>query len=337
MQQKYRKYHLKTLLYRFCQINIILLPHNTFKFQFYKKIIAIDIKVYHWYTMCKYKTYIRSFCKENSISFQEMLFDLKEITTAGLLLQPPVPENKVVIFFHSLGADKYFSFIELFTLFLKLGFTVCSIDWNGHGTENSHYMTYPESVMTPRLITEWFSEHYNIPGENIYFLGHSLGGTLCLHEAAQNRYGGLITISTPHSFTMGGRVLWELLSVLHKDSWRQLCYYSLWELLPAFHTFKRKQYPIRSLPEDRHYIKNVTALLKDINILNNIHDAETPYLNIHGTLDAIISYKESTAICQNYGGPVQHIKLRRNNHFTTIYNRKTVQAIATWIDSREDI
>lgn len=276
---------------------------------------------------------IDAYCKKNGVNVKRLRFRIAQGTTSGIVLSPRAKVKKTVVVFHSLGADKLYPFSELFLTFLKMDIRVCSIDWDGHGAENTHLMQLPDLLETPAYITAEIENRFSISKSDIILFGHSAGGLSCLFEASRNYYAGLITISTPHSFCMGIRVLFELFSLLHPQVWRQLRYYSLYELIPAFYSFKRKRFPIRLGDDGKNYIEKVSKLFEQMSILKEIEHARTSFLQIHGKIDAIIPFKQAQEIHHCYSGPKKLYSLPFDNHFTTLFSIRTIREVEYWIQN----
>ena len=281
--------------------------------------------------MYRYITYLHNYCRECDVLRQEIQLDIGSGLSSVTYLRPPEHNSYVLLVCHSLGADRYYPFTELFLDLLAQRYAVFTIDLDGHGQGQSHLLSYPGATTTlPRAI-EYLVKEYGIPEKHILLFGHSLGGAFCLYEAARNVCGGLITVAAPHRIEIGPWAGLELLSFLNSAVLRQFRYYSFRELLPAFSSFKREEFPCRTHSGTASYIETTGEILRQMSIPDNISKAELPFLQIHGRLDCVVPYLQARQIHHSYAGPKELLSLKYDTHFTSLFSQACRRKILTWL------
>ncbi|HUU78113.1 MAG TPA: alpha/beta fold hydrolase [candidate division Zixibacteria bacterium] len=110
--------------------------------------------------------------------------------------------DKGIMLFHGFAEDQH-SMNSYIDSFLQLGFQIFTIDFTGHGL-SSGYFTLQEQVdnVTANevlLAKEQFKKISNLTDNQIYMIGHSLGGRAILRAATldPNICAGLVLIGSP--------------------------------------------------------------------------------------------------------------------------------------------
>ncbi|NHJ05921.1 MAG: alpha/beta fold hydrolase [Candidatus Heimdallarchaeota archaeon] len=116
--------------------------------------------------------------------------------------------DKGIMLFHGFAEDQH-SMNSYIDSFLQLGFQIFTIDFTGHGL-SSGYFTLQEQVdnVTANevlLAKEQFKKISNLTDNQIYMIGHSLGGRAILRAATidPNICAGLVLIGSPINLNGG--------------------------------------------------------------------------------------------------------------------------------------
>ena len=283
--------------------------------------------------MLSYIKYLQAYCKSNQVLYSEIQYPISSGFNRAIYLKPYQPRKRLILVCHGLGADKFYPFTELFIDYLQNGFHVFSIDLDGHGKENSHFFSYPEILQTVPAAIEFIRRSLYVYEEEVILMGHSLGGILCLYHSQKNKCRGIITVSTPHLIKLRKTVFLEILSLFNPNILRQLRYYTLYDLLPAFYNFKRRDFPCRIQQVNKSYLESVKETINKIPLTASIRQSSVPYLQIHGKLDCIVPYKDAQIIHQHYKGEKELLTVKYGSHFSTLFNPKCREKILLWSGS----
>jgi 1-aminocyclopropane-1-carboxylate deaminase/D-cysteine desulfhydrase-like pyridoxal-dependent ACC family enzyme/pimeloyl-ACP methyl ester carboxylesterase len=256
-------------------------------------------------------------------------------TTMGVHLRAVCPNTTLIIVVHGLGADRYYPFTELFMTLLGSGYSLLSIDLDGHGIGNSHILEYPGILRTLPDIARWVSSTPAIAQSRTVLLGHSLGGAICLTQCDNRDFSGIIAVSAPHSLGRYGAGFGETLFVMSPSLWRQLRYYTPFELAPAFRKFKRDLFPCRTSGKNGSYLHDSADLLQRLRVVETCRRADIPLLLVHGRLDAIVPFAQAKTIHEAYisgaRADCRFVSPRFATHMTTLFHPAVTSAILSWL------
>jgi acylglycerol lipase len=208
-----------------------------------------------------------------------------------------------LIMVHGIGehGGRYHSWAELF---VSKGYNFVCPDLRGHGKsegKRGHVKSMNDFLNDLDTVYEVVKNKF--PGSRIILYGHSMGGNIALnHVIGRNRpIDALITTSPWLKLTTEPPAILVMMSNI------------LNRILPFF-TLSNK-IDTDTLSHDpevvRNYIKDPlnhdrissrlfhTATEGGLNALRNIYKINCPYLIMHGTADAITSYKASEAYVMN--------------------------------------
>jgi pimeloyl-ACP methyl ester carboxylesterase len=282
----------------------------------------------------RYIRRLHSYCQTHGVSRETVRFEVGSGTTTAIYLCPPKWCGAIVLVCHSLGADRYYPFTEIFIDMLQDNLGVFSIDLDGHGSGNNHCFSFPEVLSTIPMTIDFLRRRYGAQPSQIVLFGHSLGGTICLRAAASEECRGVIAVSSPWRIELGIRAAGELLAVLNPGVWRQLRYYSLWELVPAFRGFKRNEFPCRTVHGIGSYLEDVNAVLEQMSVQHAVSSAHAPLLQIHGKLDQVVPFSQAVEIHQNYRGAKELVFLAWDTHMSTLFSHTCRLSIRRWLNSQ---
>jgi len=120
-----------------------------------------------------------------------------------------------IMFVHGLGQNRFTwtqSRRSMENYFVSKGFQTFNLELRGHGLSRANGSDYPRRFETYL--------HYDLPafikaineitnGQKIFYIGHSLGGTIsyCISSQFQNYFAGIISIGGPFQMAKGNRLL----------------------------------------------------------------------------------------------------------------------------------
>ncbi|MBF0430580.1 MAG: alpha/beta fold hydrolase [Fibrobacteria bacterium] len=277
--------------------------------------------------------HLYDYCTKKSVTVDSLKVPINSEETSAFSAVPAHWNGRTIIFTHGLGNDKFYPFTETFMDMLDNSYGIFSIDLNGHGTENTHFLSYPEILSTIPSAIDFVGERYKINADNIVLFGHSMGGALCLYESEKHSCAGIITVSTPFKIPDSINNFYESTSIFKTCVARQLKYYNLYDLVPAAYNFKRNIFPCRVNMSGKTYIEVATEILHQVDVLSKIKKPQIPYLQVHGKMDGIISFKQAEQIAEAYGGSKKFICLESGTHFSTLFEKKTRLGIRDWLEN----
>jgi len=280
----------------------------------------------------KHIAFLDKFFIKNNLKKRIINLETKTGKTSSIYIKSK-ENKKTIIFVHGFGNDKYYPFIELFTILLKNGFSIISIDLPGHGSGNSSFFTLESSQEALSKTIQYLKNNLKIKKNNIVMLGHSTGGFFCLSESINNSCRAIILISAPYEINLKPKILLEPVSFLSPNIIRQLKYYSLFWLIPSFTFFNHKRYPLNTQTTSK--INYFAEKMKKASLLNSLKKSSLPCLQIHSKLDLIIPFSQAEKIKENYNGKIDSLNLIFSSHFTTIFSKKTANSIISWLNTLE--
>lgn len=274
---------------------------------------------------------LRDLCAQRGVQFSDITYPMSGGTNRALVLIPPGPVRHAVLVCHSLGSDRFYPFTQLFLHLTASSHPVFSMDLCGHGQHNQHPFTlsHVEEAL-PQTLTA-VEQCMGVEPGRVILLGHSLGGALCLAESARNACRAVITISAPHAIHHTAWNFLEALSILSPHVLNQLRYYSWWELLPAFGTFKRDVYPCRTSGGVATYLQDVAAVVQQLGLRERVQRSQIPWLQVHGRMDVLVPARQAHHLREWYGGTCKQVMLPWSNHMTTLFHPACVHAVLHWL------
>lgn len=205
-------------------------------------------------------------------------------------------QRPVVIYAHGFNGFKDWANFDLIARqFAAAGFTFLKFNFSHNGTNPSHPQefidleafgnnNYTKQLKDLQLVTQWVCDIQNpyqtsIDSNEIYLIGHSMGGGICiLHAAQDSRIKKLITWAAISEC----KTPWGSWPATKMEDWKTtgVQYYTnsrTKQKLPLYY----------QLYED--YLQNAETL----NIQNAIKKLAIPILICHGTLDTAVSVQKA--------------------------------------------
>ncbi len=205
-------------------------------------------------------------------------------------------QRPVVIYAHGFNGFKDWANFDLIARqFAAAGFTFLKFNFSHNGTNPSHPQefidleafgnnNYTKQLKDLQLVTQWVCDiqspyQTSIDSNEIYLIGHSMGGGICiLHAAQDSRIKKLITWAAISEC----KTPWGSWTAIKMEDWKTtgVQYYTnsrTKQKLPLYY----------QLYED--YLQNAETL----NIQNAIKKLAIPILICHGTLDTAVSVQKA--------------------------------------------
>ena len=88
--------------------------------------------------MLSYIQYFHNYCKNHLITLETITIPIGSEKTSAVVAISNKTVRNFVLFVHGLGHDRYYPFTEIFIDLLENGYSILSLDLNGHGVENKH-------------------------------------------------------------------------------------------------------------------------------------------------------------------------------------------------------
>lgn len=249
--------------------------------------------------------------------------------TRGIVITPANQKVATALFVHGTGNDLTYPAIDIFKTLFSAGIETWAFDLDGHGHAGS--TLFSRSTIMEYL--PWALNQLPAAEQNIFVIGHSLGGSLALKAARANaeRIAGLILISAPVTLAADAAGLFaEMRSATRPAVWQQIAMYGGWGLLPAIGPFKRKTYPIRLLDQDKNYIVQVGQVIADLGLNHVDRSLSIPLLLIYGTGDLIVREDDAKAIARVHSNAEQML-VEGATHFSTIIEPGVATTISAFI------
>ncbi|MBC2714218.1 MAG: alpha/beta hydrolase [Desulfobacteraceae bacterium] len=147
---------------------------------------------------------------------------IHEVTTKdgmNLIMTQKLPVDSkprgFVMLVHGLGQNRYtWTLTErsIENFLIDKGFSTFNIELRGHGLSRANGSDHPETFETYLNydIPAFIEAIYNITGgEKIFYMGHSLGGSIsyCIGSKFRDKLAGIISIGGPFNMAHGNRLL----------------------------------------------------------------------------------------------------------------------------------
>jgi len=178
------------------------------------------------------------------------------------------------------------------------GFNCFSFDFSGCGKSEG---TFGDSSYTKQaddlgsVIDYFYERSYRIKS----VIGHSMGGTVTILQAARDPRVEFIVIVSPRIFPLNHSIV--------KKSGKSID--ELIKLAPITHSLFEDgtewHYPI-----SRRYLEDIKA----IHVLDAIRRIEIPFLIVHGTEDKVVNIKESRRAFEMANEPKKLIEIKGADH-----------------------
>jgi hypothetical protein len=159
------------------------------------------------------------------------------------------------VFLHGAGNDALFDNDELFTNWLLLGYKIISLNLPGHGAFDTSILHPENAVKHVKEILEILVPYgSNIPVAKRILVGESLGAVFALEMTKESSNGKLnFLFAETHLLAYPlflklrwYGLFWEIVHFFGFQVWGNLNKGGLWNSIPAFGSFKRKIYPVRT-------------------------------------------------------------------------------------------
>ncbi|MBD1863918.1 MULTISPECIES: alpha/beta hydrolase [Trichocoleus] len=191
----------------------------------------------------------------------------------GWWMPPTEPEQGVILYVHGNGANVGAT-VSQSQRFHQLGLSVFVFDYRGYGRSEGSFPTEAQVYADTQAAWNYLTQVREIPPEQIFLYGHSLGGAIAIDLAIkQPEVAGLIVES---SFTSMRRMV---------------------DVRGGFGLF----------PAD-------LLLTQKFNSLEKVRSLKTPVLFIHGTLDLTVPAEMSRTLFQAAPEPKQLLLVEDAGH-----------------------
>lgn len=221
--------------------------------------------------------------------------------------------NKVlVLLFHGLGNDRNYPLVHLIRVLNANGFSVLSVDWDGHGLGSATTLDFQDATRSIPLILQrlYGDEEQSGLGQRrvgpaCFLMGHSMGGAMTLIAATREDIArmvqGVIVLSPAVSIAPTRRFMSDVGNYLSLKSWsydlaNKISYYGLYGLLFALGSAKRRKFPLRMklsinyIEQARHFVYEIfekRRLLRQV---------KTPVLWFHGMQDGVVPFESASSL-----------------------------------------
>lgn len=249
--------------------------------------------------------------------------------------QPPGEVHGSVILIHGTGNDGFYPSLYLIQKLLLARFNVFTFDLDGHGFRSSTQL-HPDHIGSC-ISTAW--EHFKAhePPRPWGAIGHSLGGALLIKHWEQHPQWNLdrmILVSTPLVLKLRPTALLNEIcgTSFSQAFWEQIGTFGLWDLIPAFGSFKRDAYPIRLRRDIRsaHYLRVIAKLWVQFNLTEACAKVKCPTLLIYGRNDHVAPVSGGKQLAQHILRS-DYWELQGANHFTTYIGKLAAKKIVHWL------
>ena len=261
----------------------------------------------------------------------------------AVYMAPAGKPRGLVVILHATGNDLYFPFLQLFRLLISRGYSVFSLDLDGHGLGSTHVLSraHLDSMLPEALV----QARRCLAVGPLYLFGQSLGALLCLRFLAQMPateapVAGAVLLSTPVSGRISARpMLGELHAAVSPTFWRAAADYGYWGLLPAIGPFKRQQYPLRFAPGEgglavAAYAGFVDDLVQASQPLLPAATQRVPCLMLYGSLDALTPPQQAATLAAQLEPSSACVVVAGETHFTLVLSSKCLERVLVWIEQQ---
>ncbi len=165
--------------------------------------------------MAARRIYKKTVDKNQTVKFYKRIHEVTTEDGMNLIMTQKTPVGKKakapVMLVHGLGQNRYSWTLtnrSLENYLVSLGFTTFNVELRGHGLSRANGSDYPvtfEEYLT-QDVPAFISEIKRITGRNkMFYMGHSLGGTIsyCIGAQFQDSLLGIISIAGPFSMARG--------------------------------------------------------------------------------------------------------------------------------------
>lgn len=256
---------------------------------------------------------------------------------SAYLLINAKPNSKLTILFHGTGNDQLFTWQNLIEALLSKGRSVLTFDLDGHGTASTTTL-YRKRFWDSAEDLRAFLNAKGISDYPYELVGYSLGALLALDAASQQtlRPRKIVLIALPLRIKIGLRfAASEAFSITKRSFFRQWANYGWRETFPAVGSFRRKSFPLRIDPDFKAaYPQMVDQLLVDKPPLELLTKLSQNCLAVFGSRDTLARPEESALWRKaDRDRGLEIVVIDRANHFLLPFQRQTIDAITTWIDT----
>jgi len=286
----------------------------------------------------RYERRLREWAEQEGHPFERLSYPRAEAggDTVAFRLVPPAPRALLVLV-HGTGNDALFALPGLIKEALGRGFEVFTFDLDGHGRGST-------TVLRRETVTGAVPEALRRAAAGrdlpLHLWGISLGGALALHALtgpAGRQVASAAIVSAPVSLSVGLR------AAAAEVGWRGVRaallereHSPFWEMIPAVGPFKRATYPVR-LPTDGTafgYIREVSALVDSLELLERAEAVRTPVLLVYGERDRIVPPEQGRQLAARIPG-ARLLQISRGSHLTTFYGGDTAQRCLDWMEAQQ--
>ena len=246
------------------------------------------------------------------------------------LISPGGQSRGLVLWVHGVGNDSLYPHRTIFAQILAQGFSIFTFDLDGHGTlGTTRFIPGDLAGCIPDALSQ-------IPAssrEHLHLVGHSLGGALvadylCTHQPAVR---SATIISTPFQARWAPAVLLpEVRALISPDFYRQAGIYGFPDILPAFGSFRRKEFPLRL--GDGVSLGELPQLLRDLfirlDLKKRISQIQVPVLLCYGGLDRIAPLSQGQEAARLIPD-AKLLTVEKGTHFTSLLSEKTEKGVVS--------
>ncbi|RYZ50115.1 MAG: alpha/beta fold hydrolase [Proteobacteria bacterium] len=260
--------------------------------------------------------------------------------SAYLLIQPKA-NSQLTILFHGTGNDQLFTWQKMIEALLSKGRSVLTFDLDGHGYASSTLL-YRKKFWESAEDLRAFLSSKGLSDYPYELVGYSLGALLALEAASQQtlRPTKIVLIALPLRIKIGLRFAsLEAFSITKRSFFQQWANYGWRETFPAVGPIRRKSFPLRIDSDfEGAYPQMVDQLLRDKPPLELLTKLSQNCLAVFGSRDTL-ARAEDSSLWRNADKDrgrdkgLEIVVIDRANHFLLPFQRQTIDAITTWIDT----
>jgi pimeloyl-ACP methyl ester carboxylesterase len=210
---------------------------------------------------------------------------------ALVLKQPSAANNRVLMFWHGLGNDLLFPQCGLFLHLLQNGWSIVSVDLDGHGqAASSRFQS--DSIFSLPVDTIRYTRELFPADASFYAAGYSIGAVLLLNACTHADLGleHIFLIGMPWCFPSGIDFVSEGFASMDPRFWHSIPQYGLFGAIPAIGRFRRRSFPVR-LPDvhsaNRNYLDIAQDIISNTPTKQNISKLRQPATLVRGSFDRI--------------------------------------------------
>lgn len=218
----------------------------------------------------------------------------------------------LVLLFHGLGNDRNYPLVHLIRVLNASGFSVLSVDWDGHGMGGHSTLDFQDATRSiPLILQRLYGDEdqgglgQRRVGPACFLMGHSMGGSLALIASAREDVAqmvqGVIVISPSVSIAPTVRFISDVKNYLSLKSWsydltNKISYYGIYGLLFALGSAKRRLFPLR-MKLSINYIEQARRFVYEtFEKRRLLQQVKTPVLWFHGMKDGVVPFENAAAL-----------------------------------------